>query len=291
MKLITLNCHSLVETDYEAKLHLFCEAVCKEKPQVIALQEVNQTADAAPATMAALSESGYIPCTGDAVSESAFIPVKADNHAWRAAKLLAHLGYPCTWTWVPAKLGYDRYDEGLALFSRFPVLDACQFHITGTKDYHNWKTRKVLGIRALTPAGPQNFFSLHMGWWNDDEDPFALQWERLTSRLKELPSGPIWLMGDFNSPAHLPGEGYSLVCSQGWIDTHEAAAVSDSGITVAQKIDGWRDGSDITGMRIDYIFTDSPVGIRASRVIFNGISHPIVSDHFGIMTETGGDAG
>ena len=41
MKLITLNTHSLIEEHYEEKLHAFAEMVRKEKPDILALQEVN----------------------------------------------------------------------------------------------------------------------------------------------------------------------------------------------------------------------------------------------------------
>lgn len=287
MKLITLNCHSLLEPEYEKKLCAFCDAVCMEQPHIIALQEVNQTGNAPCADPVELAKSGYVPCTypEDPSAGQAVIPVKTDNHAFCAAKLLSCLGYPCTWTWVPAKIGYGKYDEGLALFSRYPVLDVCQCYITGIQDYGNWKTRKALGIRVQTPDGPQHFFSLHMGWWDDDEEPFARQWERLTERIRKLPDGPVWLMGDFNAPAHDPGKGYAFVRSQGWHDTYEMATDRDSGVTVAQTIDGWRDAGDVAGMRIDYIFTDSPVMIRSSKVIFNGDFYPVVSDHFGVMTE------
>ncbi len=44
MKLITLNTHSLIEEHYEEKLHAFAEMVRKEKPDILALQEVNQLA-------------------------------------------------------------------------------------------------------------------------------------------------------------------------------------------------------------------------------------------------------
>lgn len=283
MKLITLNCHSLEEPDYEEKLSLFCAAIRKERPHIIALQEVNQTRTAPVADPSRLALSGYISCTGRFPDEEAAVPVLADNHALRAAELLAHMGY--SWTWVPAKVGYDRYDEGLALFTCFPVLDTYQFLITDIQDYHNWKTRKALGIRVSTPTGPQQFFSLHMGWWNDEEEPFIRQWERLTSRLSELPPDPVWLMGDFNSQAHIPDEGYTLISRQGWTDTYQAAVCRDSGITVAHTIDGWRDGEEVAGMRIDYIFTNSPARIQSSRVIFNGAPYPVVSDHFGIMVD------
>ena len=45
MKLLTLNTHSLEEKDYEKKLKIFTEEILKEKPDVIALQEVNQPLD------------------------------------------------------------------------------------------------------------------------------------------------------------------------------------------------------------------------------------------------------
>ena len=42
MRLLTLNTHSLVEENYPQKLHDFSAAVLRLKPDVIALQEVNQ---------------------------------------------------------------------------------------------------------------------------------------------------------------------------------------------------------------------------------------------------------
>ena len=44
MKLITLNTHSLIEEHYEEKLHAFAEVIRKEKPDILAMQEVNQLA-------------------------------------------------------------------------------------------------------------------------------------------------------------------------------------------------------------------------------------------------------
>ena len=59
MKILTLNSHSLLEEDYERTLRLFVQGVLAEKPDVIALQEVNQTI-AAPEADAALL-TGYVP--------------------------------------------------------------------------------------------------------------------------------------------------------------------------------------------------------------------------------------
>ena len=44
MKLLTLNTHSLIEPDYEAKREIFVNFIAAEQPEVFVLQEVNQTA-------------------------------------------------------------------------------------------------------------------------------------------------------------------------------------------------------------------------------------------------------
>lgn len=83
MKLLTLNCHSLEEPGYEEKLSLFCMAVSREQPDVIALQEVNQTRAAKAADPARVSRFGYVPSTGG----MAAIPIRSDNHALRVSEL------------------------------------------------------------------------------------------------------------------------------------------------------------------------------------------------------------
>ena len=46
MKLLTLNTHSLIENSYEKKLADFISAIREIKPDIIALQEVNQSCSA-----------------------------------------------------------------------------------------------------------------------------------------------------------------------------------------------------------------------------------------------------
>ena len=77
MKLLTLNTHSLIEPDYEAKREIFVDFIAREQPEVFALQEVNQTA-AAP--LLGEIPAGYYPCPGNGV------PLKADNHAAAVAR-------------------------------------------------------------------------------------------------------------------------------------------------------------------------------------------------------------
>ncbi len=270
MKLLTLNTHSLVEEHYSEKLEAFVQAVAEEQPDVIALQEVNQTI----AEMPVKAAQGYIPCVQGII-------IRQDNHVHSVAELLEHRGIRYFWTWLPLKKGYDKYDEGIALMSRSPILETNILQISGIDDYNNWKTRKILGIR--TEAAPDEwFFSVHYGWWNDPEEPFQGQWQRTQAALER--ERHVWLMGDFNSPAEVRGEGYDMIRNAGWHDSYLLATKKDCGITVGKVIDGWKDKTNSTdGMRIDQIWCSKPHKIFSSEVIFNGKNRRIVSDHYGVI--------
>ncbi len=327
MKLITLNTHSLAEPDWEKKLELFAELVFRERPDVIALQEVNQTRSSMIAEGA--EETGFLPCppafgemnggkerstrvTGEkkgflecaGEGQTCSLPVRRDNYALLLARRLKERGCPYHWTWAPAKLGYDIYEEGLALLSLAPVRKAAQCYISQGRDFSNWKTRKLVGIQV----GESWYYSVHMGWWGDEEEPFASQWDRALSWMREeglkgqacpeagicpeedisreeAPGPSVWVMGDFNSPAGKPGEGWDYVKASGFWDTYELAEKKDGGVTAAGRIDGWEDSD---GRRIDYIWCSPKVKIESSQVICNGSESPVVSDHYGVMIVTGG---
>lgn len=87
----------------------------------------------------------------------------------------------------------------MALLSKKPIARVQQFLTSKTDDYENWKTRRILGIQ---PEGSSDwFFTVHMGWWNDEEEPFVDQWKCIQETLKDSKyrEGTIWLIGDFNS--------------------------------------------------------------------------------------------
>ena len=278
MKMLTLNTHSSVEGNYEEKLIAFVEMLKVEEPNVFALQEVNQSL-AMPAACDP-HDTGYVVC------KDCDVTIRMDNHAYRIAKLLLESGVVYQWTWIPAKVGYDIYDEGIAIFSKTAIMDTEQFYISQSEDYNNWKTRKILGICTNDTW----FYSVHMGWWNDEEEPFAKQWDVFVERLRTR-SQMCYIMGDFNSPAGKKNEGYDYVVRSGWMDTWQAAKEKDSGVTVGDIIDGWEDKVDETsterkcGMRIDFIFCNKVIPIESSKVICNGVNYPVVSDHYGVMIE------
>ena len=273
MKLLTLNTHSLVEDNYSTKLDAFVSAIAEQRPDIIALQEVNQTI---AETQVDIISEGYVPCDENIV-------IRKDNHVYKAAELLEGAGVKYYWTWLPLKKGYNKYDEGIALMSRSRIIETDVVRISETDDYNNWKTRKIIGIR--TEAAPDEwFFSVHYGWWDDLDEPFQNQWQKTVEYMKKY--SRVWLMGDFNSPAEVRNEGYDIINGSGWYDSYTRAKTRDNGITVGKVIDGWRDKvSGTDGMRIDQIWCSQKAEIASSEVIFNGANKPVVSDHYGVVAE------
>lgn len=262
MVLLTLNTHSWQEGDNASCLLHAQEAIQLEQPDVIALQEVNQNETAEQASDARLANSGYVPGNDT---------IGADNWALCLAERLRDYA----WTWTFAHMGYRTWKEGLAVMSRKPILEVRSADLSAAGiDLR----RKAVAIRNADGW----FCSVHMGWWNDPQDPFSEQWKKLNSFARSL-KGPCWLLGDFNSPAHVRGEGYDHILADGWQDCFTRAQKRDSGVTVPGQIDGWRD-RPVEGFRLDLCLAAQVGRTLQSRVIFNDSFYPRVSDHFGVLT-------
>lgn len=271
---MTLNIHShfnrMSQSELLNYIVRFVDYIVKENVEVIALQECSQTHSAKKAE-GGLPGFFLLTCNETVIRE--------DNCAYLIAKELEKKGLKYYWTWTGAKFGYDIYDEGLALFSIAPVLKTEEHYISQTREYSNWKTRKVIGMKILCGEESIWFYSVHMGWWKDKEEPFKPQFLKLHQVTREKEN--VFLMGDFNSRSDVRGEGYDLIKKLGWLDTYNMAEDKGSGITVPGKIDGWKDAK--SGMRIDYIWTKKKRNIIFSKVIFDGNHGAVISDHFGIM--------
>ncbi len=271
MKLLTINTHSLIEEDYDEKCRIFASAVAKIKPDIIAMQEVNQSINSPDASSP--EAFGYIRC--DDSSE-----VKEDNHALKISDMLKKCGEHYFFTWSKIKCGYEKFDEGIAIFSRTPFDSAKSFYLTKSEDYNNFKTRKALSVKIQNKI----FCSAHLGWFEDTDEPYSHQLNSINAHLDPKSDDEIYLMGDFNAPSHREDGGYYEILKSGWIDTYNIATDKDRGYTVDGKIDGWN--MEHERKRIDYIFTNHNIKVLSSKVIFNGENEEKVSDHNGILVVT-----
>ena len=275
MKLLTCNTHSIVEKDYEEKLSYFNKWLAKEEYDIVALQEVNQTHESKKINIDGLK--GYIP-SGEGII------IREDNHIMKIVNFLQAQGKEYYWIWTPIKLGYDKYDEGIGIISKHRPKEIREFYLTKSKSYTNWKVRKVIGIKVEIEGKERWFFSVHTGWWNDDEENFKDQLRKLNRELSFVDED-IYLMGDFNNPSQIKNEGYDEILNSGWYDTYDLAEEKDDGITVSGLIDGWKENKNLKEMRIDFIFKTNNEKVKRSRVIFNGKVGEIVSDHFAVEVE------
>ncbi|MGA9228201.1 MAG: endonuclease/exonuclease/phosphatase family protein [Mesobacillus sp.] len=260
MKLLTLNCHSWQEDNQLEKISILAETIAENGYDVIALQEVSQRID----------------------SPIAYGTIREDNFALVLVKELRKLGVEdYRFTWDFAHLGYEVYEEGLAILTKHKIEEEYSFFISRGHDQNYWKTRKIVGAKIHVDGQPVSFYSCHLGWWHDEEEPFQFQADSLMEHVKK--DAPFFLMGDFNNAASVRGEGYKYLLEKGLHDTFELAAEKDSGVTIAGEIAGWEENKQ--DLRIDLILAGQPVQPRYSRVIFNGKNKPVVSDHYGVEVE------
>lgn len=262
MKLLTLNTHSIINEGYERKIDIFCNAIIKNKPDVIALQEVMQPKDGK-----SIENCDYLKRAGE-------IPIKNGNFASNVLKHLREHKLEYCGVYLGVKKAYDKYDEGLAILSNKEINTTEATQLSSFNDYNNWKTRFSLGVGI----GDYWFYSLHFNWENDKESPFENEWKELLSVTHSKKN--VYLMGDFNlTPS---SQGYELI-TKSYFDTYMLSRDIDNGITVKGKIDGWQENEE--NKRIDYIFSSKNTDFKSSYVIFNGKNEEIISDHFGIILE------
>ncbi len=276
MKLLTLNAHSWHEENQLEKIGQLAEFIERRGFDAVALQEINQPMNGAPAS-GPLMERYTEGEEGVVIREGHFV-----------LAILERLTTPYYWTWIPAHATFGRYDEGLAVLSRMPITEAFCARVSALEEYDNHKTRRLLVVRTSEQAQADRPFWLasgHYGWWNDGIEPFRGQWDRTEEVLAELRAGsePLYLLGDLNNVAQIRGEGYDYVMERGWCDLHTAAAEKDEGSTVLKAIAGWSDNE--RPLRIDYILSSAPVAAKKSEVVLDGRNGPVVSDHFGVAAE------
>lgn len=256
MKLLSLNCHSWQEENQMEKIRILAEKIKEEQYDVIALQEISQHKDS------------NIICG----------KIKSDNYAEvliNELNLIDEDGYRYVWDF--SHMGYDVYEEGLAILTKHKIVNSECFYISQDKTITNYKSRKIVKATIEINGVNIDFYSCHLGWWNDIDEPFKNQMDNLLEKLDGEKLSI--LMGDFNNNAFIRNEGYDYILEKGLFDTFISAEVKDSGITARGKIDGWKSCDE--DKRLDLILTSKKINVKSSKVIFNGEKN-IVSDHYGV---------
>lgn len=261
MKAITLNTHSWMEAEPKEKLAQIVDFLATQEADVIALQEVNQL----------ISAKEIIPDDYFCPQEKQH-PIREDNFAYLIVQALRKRGLNYYWSYSYAHVGYDIYEEGLAILSKEEQTP--KEVVTSNEEYVKHLTRKILIAQtqsAIVVCG-------HYSWAG--ELGFDYEWQKTIAALENAPL-PIILMGDFNNPAGSSEHAQILASPLNLQDTFLQAKERYGEFTVVKKIDGWRENNDL--LRIDFIFVAKEFHVEQYQVIFDGHRGSVVSDHFGVL--------
>lgn len=257
MKLLSVNCHSWIEKDQINKIKILAKTIAEKKYDVIALQEVSQHKD----------------------SKIKYGNIRVDNYVEVLNEELKSLGETYNFVWDFSHMGYDVYEEGLAILTKHPINSSRSFYISKDKTITNYKSRKIVEANINVNGENITFYSCHLGWWNDEDEPFKAQADELIRNMsKEL----SFVMGDFNNNAFVRNEGYDYLIEKGLYDTYLLSDKKDDGITVPGEIDGWKSCKE--EKRLDLILSNKEISVKISSVMFNKENF-IISDHYGVEVE------
>lgn len=271
LKLLTLNTHCWLEIHQIPKIYELAQFIVREQIDVVALQEVNQFVHS-PVVDAAVGFTG-----GNGV------PVRQDNFALILNQFLAQLDAPYHWGWTEAHIGFDRYDEGVAVLTRAPHQRIELVDLSPAYSYDEVARRVALAVQLGEEFGGAWVASAHMSWWKLRETKlFEGEFRQLDQQMRELAQGaPVILAGDFNNAAEVTGEGYDLMTRElGWLDTYHTAELVEGEFTVHKAIHGWDNLTQ--ALRIDLVLTDRPLAVPSHRVVFPDTEDTAISDHSGL---------
>ena len=184
-KFLTLNTHSLLGENVEEKLKILGDEIFSGDYDVVCLQEVNQlmTSDTTQ------DLPGYCPVAGE-------IAIHEDNYGLQLARYLAQKGTTYYWSYAYNHVGYDRFNEGVAIFSKEP-LEASSVLVSKSDDPSDYHTRKMLFCQTVVDGKKTCVASAHFSWLKDG---FLDEWENAVEALAAQGESLV-IMGDFNNPA------------------------------------------------------------------------------------------
>lgn len=260
MKCLTLNVHAWLEDNQEEKITILAETVVAEGYDVVALQEVNQSLTS-PLVLQDLKADNFGLILLDKINQ-----VSQDKYAY---------------FWTYSHIGYDTYEEGLAILTKHPVLALEQFYCSQHQTVDSILARKIIGVTLDYQGQEVTCYSCHINLPDCKKENQLANIQAILQHSDH--EGLKVLLGDFNTDALSNPAAYQTILELGLLDTYQLAKVKDEGITVAKAIDGWQEHQ--TQKRLDYIFLNQKREVLKSQVIFNGHNRAVISDHFGLEVE------
>ena len=255
LKVLILNLHCYQEENQDEKFTVIAKAINELEVDIVCLQEVAEY---------------WRDGQGDWESNSA----KLIND-----RLKTPFHLHTDWS----HLGFDKYREGVAILSRFPLSHHEAKYVSDSHDIYSIHSRKVVMAKVHVPyIGAINVFSAHLSWM---EDGFQGQFQRLHEWAEQTDTDDVkatLLCGDFNITAGTTGYQY-VVDSNKYDDQYLAANEQGVFEKIFRVNDAHWQNLLAEDYRIDYIFMnkESQLQVTSAKVIFTDDDYGRVSDHCG----------
>ncbi|HHL9982695.1 TPA: endonuclease/exonuclease/phosphatase family protein, partial [Streptococcus pyogenes] len=104
------------------------------------------------------------------------------------------------WSWAYNHIGYDIYQEGVAILSKQPI-HVSDILVSAMADETDYRTRRSLIAKTTLDGKEVAVVNVHLSWFDKG---FLGEWEKLEKELLTL-NCPLLLMGDFNNPTDQDG--------------------------------------------------------------------------------------
>ena len=270
--ILTVNLHTYQEARQNEKFTMLADLIGKMDVDFICFQECAQHKDA-------VITSGI---------------VRADNMALiisNRIKAAYQANYNFVWNW--SHYGWNVWEEGVAVLSKYPVVQSAERYISSGTGTGSITSRKVIYASCRAPGGLFNVFSSHTHWRTSitDEEQNN-QISNIKSMVAEMeassPEAISFVCGDFNGnpTSDYPwSEGYNTMMRTGDYSDTFLEIYPDANQKPAQSR-YYTIGGDLPG-RIDYIFMkkNPRLSVTDSQIIFTPTVAGMVSDHFGVLTK------
>lgn len=247
IKFLTLNLHCFEEEDITEKQATIVEEVIRLDLDIIFLQEVAQY----------VKDQTF---TGN---------IKTSNYGLKLQEQLRKKGHIYHYSYEPIKELFNSHDEGLAILSKYPINDFEGIYISKTRDYSNWKLRKMIKANVIIDDLCITLVNVHMGWTDEDE-VFEDQVDLLVENCNF--SAFTIFAGDFN--VRPTTKEYAYLISKGFIDPFKNDLEMFERKTFSKATDLNKEKA-----RIDYFFTSKKINVLDRKILF---TDKLVSDHYGL---------
>jgi len=270
--ILTINQHTYQETFQNEKFNIMIDLIGKMDIDFIAFQEDAQH-KTAPITEGIIRDDNMSLIIANGLKEK------------------YNTNYHFVWNW--AHYGWDVWEEGISIMSKYPLLDQDQKYISSITSHFNIQSRKAIYGAFQTPHGVFNAFSTHTHWRtseSSEEQNNQIKDVKLMMEEKEAlyPDALSFVCGDFNGnpTSDYPwSEGYHTMMRNNDFWDSFLEIYPEANNKPAQSI--YRTvGGDFPG-RIDYIFVkkNDRIHILDSQIVFKTDVVGMVSDHFGVLTK------